>query len=332
MKNTIKVLGIIALAAVIGLSMVGCKNDDDGGGLPAPTGLNVWASGTTINATWNPVSGASGYTLYVSADNFRTYESGNTYQTSYSESGVSSGTYYFQVSAFNASGESARSNVVSVSVGSGSGGGSVLPAPTGLRATASGTTINVTWNSVTGASGYTLYASADNRTFKSGNTSQTSYSESGVSSGTYYFKVSAYNANGEGAISNVVSVTVSGGTQQPSPSLDGVWEISNGTRVTVSGTTGVFSYFGTLNALWTNAIDKGTIKIGDQYWRNLKSTGDLTWSGEQKNVTFNNSKPTVPTGTSWRNATFTMSANRQTVTVISADGSGTITGTWTRRQ
>jgi len=39
MKNVLKVLGIIALVAVIGFSMVSCGDDDSGGGGKVPTEL-----------------------------------------------------------------------------------------------------------------------------------------------------------------------------------------------------------------------------------------------------------------------------------------------------
>ena len=73
MKNTIKVLGIIALAAVIGFSMAGCGGGDDdstnpqsGGGtaLDAPS-LSVRLAGKTLYFNWTPVSGASWYKLYI---------------------------------------------------------------------------------------------------------------------------------------------------------------------------------------------------------------------------------------------------------------------------
>jgi len=117
-----------------------------------------------------------------------------------------------------------------------------------------------------------------------------------------------------------------------SHSLDGVWERSGGFRITVSGSAGVISAFGSVTAAGQNAIDKGYWTLNSQQWRNLTSTGNLTWSGQVLMVTFNTSSPNVATGTSWINATFTMSADGQTLTEKTADSGGTFTSTLTRKQ
>jgi len=70
-KAVLRIAGIIALVAVFGFSMAACDDDyyyepssGSSGYLPAPTGLRVTASGTTIYLSWNYVSGASGYKVY----------------------------------------------------------------------------------------------------------------------------------------------------------------------------------------------------------------------------------------------------------------------------
>jgi len=176
--------------------------------------------------------------------------------------------------------------------------------------------LQVTWNAVLGATGYTFYVSVNSNfsPFESENTLEPSYTEYNVPPGTYYFRVSAYNANGEGAKSNVVSATVSSGT--PVYSLNGIWE-QNGFRVTVSGSTGVFSQIPTTNPVITDALSKGYIQLGGQAWRNLTKTGNLTWSGQNIDVYNNSNNPNVADGTGWCNGTFTMSADGQTITLVS---------------
>jgi len=83
MKNFVKCLGIIAIVAVIGFSMVACDDDGNGGGssggdpggnnpnggaaLPAPTGVTaVPGHGGSIVISWNKVTGAAGYFVYRS--------------------------------------------------------------------------------------------------------------------------------------------------------------------------------------------------------------------------------------------------------------------------
>jgi hypothetical protein len=50
-----------------------------------------------------------------------------------------------------------------------------------------------------------------------------------------------------------------------------------------------------------------------QFFRNIKSTGNLTWSGQVFGVISNNSKPDVATGTGWANITITLSPDGQTM-------------------
>lgn len=145
---------------------------------------------------------------------------------------------------------------------------------------------------------------------------------------TIQLKIAAVNSNGaEGAHSNVVSITVTGGTQQPSYSLNGTWKAENtGNVFTINGSTGVFSAFGT-SKVWLDAKNKGYVQIGSQKFKNLTSTGTLTWSGQELCVLYKSSNPNVATGTSWENTTFTLSADGktlQTYTPNASDPSGTL--------
>jgi len=126
--KTLRVLAIIAFAAVIGFSMAACDDDSpsspsSSGYLPAPTGLSARCTGGTLYVNWNSVSGASGYNLYVSLSSSFPYsstESGSVRTNSYTESGISPGyTFYIRVAAYNSNGtEGAYSNTVSVNTGS----------------------------------------------------------------------------------------------------------------------------------------------------------------------------------------------------------------------
>jgi len=114
-------------------------------------------------------------------------------------------------------------------------------------------------------------------------------------------------------------------------SLDGIWERSGGMQITISGSAGVINAFGNLNALWTDAKNKNYIKLGDQHWKTITNTGNLTWSGQQLGASYNTSSPNVATGTGWVNCTFTMSANGQAVTVTGTYSENeAFTDTWTR--
>jgi hypothetical protein len=184
------------------------------GGLSAPTGLNPSVSGTSVTLSWNSVTDAASYRVYRSDSESGSYAqiNGSISGTSYTNSGLSAGTYYYKVSAVSSSGnESPQSGSVSATVSSGGGD---LSAPTGLNATDSGDSVNLSWNSVTDAASYKVYRSdseSGSYTQINGSISGTSYTNSGLSAGTDYYKVSAVSSSGnESPQSGSVSATVSG--------------------------------------------------------------------------------------------------------------------------
>jgi len=110
-------------------------------------------------------------------------------------------------------------------------------------------------------------------------------------------------------------------------SINGVWFDHRGTRIAVNGNNGIIGAFSSPNLLWSHAFNNGRFGLGSQFWRNLSSTGNLTWSGQQLSVTYNASNPNISTGTGWSNYTFTMNTNGQTLVVSSSESSD---HTWTR--
>jgi hypothetical protein len=94
----------------------------------------------------------------------------------------------------------------------------IPPAPTALGASAVGTQINLGWTAPNGpVSTYNIYrgtsAGGEGMTpYRTGITT-TSFSDTGLTPGnTYYYKVSAVNSAGEGALSNEANATVSTST------------------------------------------------------------------------------------------------------------------------
>jgi len=341
MKNTIKVLGIIALAAVIGFSMAGCKNDADDDGLPAPTGLRATLSSSNdLSVNWNSVSGASGYTLYLrvklggESSGWEPVDMMSLTDLNINVSEYIGYTFEFKVAAYNAYGtEGKMSNVVRITVPGNSS--SSLPAPTGLTATAySPSDIILTWNAVLGAKGYRVYASGSSSSgfIPSTITQKTAEQAGGGQPATiYYFKVAAINANGtEGTMSSVVSArTLSVGTY----SLNGTWACKEyrGMQINVrNNTTGYFYSLPTYDLIpsYVSAVSKGLIKVGDERWKNIKTTGTLTFSAEEKLVTSQND---VATGTPWGPVTFTLSADGQTLTMYNSVNQTGTRIVWTRQ-
>jgi len=102
------------------------------------------------------------------------------------------------------------------------------------------------------------------------------------------------------------------------PSLNGNWMVEPDRDMFISfnGTTAVFRDFAKNISppIFQDAKNKGYLKVGEQYYRNLKSTGNLTWAGQVLNVTWGSSNRNVATGTTWVDCTITMSQDGNTFT------------------
>jgi fibronectin type 3 domain-containing protein len=178
----------------------------------APTGVAATAASTSqINMTWNAVTGAASYTVQratVSGGPYTTVGSPTT--TSFADTGLSAGTtYFYVVTAVNASGSSALSAQVSATT--------VPAAPTGVAAAAaSASQINLTWTAVTGAASYTVQRSTTSGGPYTtvGSPTTASFSDTGLAANTtYFYVVQAVNASG----SSVSSAQVSGLTMPAAP-------------------------------------------------------------------------------------------------------------------
>ncbi|MDR3172200.1 MAG: fibronectin type III domain-containing protein, partial [Treponema sp.] len=113
-------------------------------------------SSSSITITWAAVTGAIGYNIYRGESANGTYTKINTVQvtsTSYNDTGLTaSKIYYYKVAAYNNGGEGDKSVYKSTIT---------YPSiPTDISARgASSSSIRITWDAVTGASGYNIYRS-----------------------------------------------------------------------------------------------------------------------------------------------------------------------------
>ena len=93
-----------------------------------------------------------------------------------------------------------------------------LSAPDNLSASGANNTITLTWNSVSGATSYTLYwdnvSGIDNSDTAITSITNDNYTHNNMDNGsTYYYKVAAVNSSGTGSLSSVVSAILSANIQ-----------------------------------------------------------------------------------------------------------------------
>ncbi len=220
----------------------------------APTGLSATANGQTrIDLSWTaPMSDGgstiTGYKIEVSADAGSIWSTlvtnSDSATTTHEHTGLSAGaTRRYRVSAINSVGVGAVSTVASATTSAATAPG----APTGLSATANGRTrIDLSWTAPAsdgGATitGYKIEVSEDSGTTwsvlvdNSGSTT-TMYEHTGLTAGTTRrYRVSAINAVGTGAASNVASATTDAATAPGAPT--GLSATANGqTQIDLSWT------------------------------------------------------------------------------------------------
>lgn len=190
-----------------------------GGSAPgAPSNLAVLSSGSTVSLTWTaPATGGLPTTYLVEAGsasglaNLANVSTGSTV-TSFSASGVGIGVYYLRVRAGNASGTGPPSNEVQLAVGTCV---AAPGAPGSLLATASGSTVTLSWTAPTTGGAPTTYVIeagsapglANLANLVTGSTA-TSFSAGGVGRGTYYLRIRARNTCGTSPPSNEATLVV----------------------------------------------------------------------------------------------------------------------------
>ncbi|MBF0274912.1 MAG: hypothetical protein HQK84_06745, partial [Nitrospinae bacterium] len=92
---------------------------------------------------------------------------------------------------------------------------SSLSAPTGFSASASGSTVTISWSAGTGASGYKIYYGTSSGTYLNASSgvnlgNRTSFTFNNIPAGTYYLALKSYDSSGNlSSYSSEASVTVS---------------------------------------------------------------------------------------------------------------------------
>ena len=179
---------------------------DDVTGVPAaPTGLFAMAYDSEVILFWSETSGATSYTVYWNTTGSVTTSDNKEVRSTaeFTHTGLTNGTtYYYRVSASNASGEGQLSAEEASAM-------PVAP-PTGLKVTVVGTDITLSWNAASGATGYRVNWYTDGAPSTvvdvGSNTGETITAV--TNNTTYYFRVAAYNSNGDEAQSGEASIKI----------------------------------------------------------------------------------------------------------------------------
>ncbi|ACL69174.1 glycosyl hydrolase [Halothermothrix orenii] len=178
---------------------------------PSSPVLNSAIAGDAqVTLDWNSVSGATGYKVYYGTASGE-YNNVQTVSdiTSYTVTGLTNDTtYYFVITATNSAGESGYSNELSATPQPELNNPPVEPNLN--SATAGDGEVSLSWDSVSGVTGYNLHYGTSSGSYSVtidvGNS--TSYTVTGLNNNTtYYFAVTAYNDNGESGYSNELSAT-----------------------------------------------------------------------------------------------------------------------------
>ncbi|MGO8672686.1 MAG: PKD domain-containing protein [Capsulimonadaceae bacterium] len=203
-------------------------------GSPAATGAV-----RQISLSWAGVTSATSYNVYrgTAAGAEGASPLGTTASTSYIDSGLQdSAQFYYKITAVNATGEGPKSAETSATT--------YPTTPTGLAAQFSApSTINLSWNAVTGAASYVLF-----RGTISGGEGSTPY-QTGISGAsdadtsllpglTYYYTVASVNAGGTSAPSQEASAVVEPAAPTSLTATEGDMSAS----LTWSASTGATSY------------------------------------------------------------------------------------------
>lgn len=303
--------------------------------IPAvPTGLQAVAGDAQVALSWDTATGATSYTLYwATAGNVESGSFDTGSNTQYTHTALTNGTtYYYRVSASNTAGESAQTSTISTTP--------AIPVPANLQATASDGQVELSWTAVAGGTyNYTVYWNTSGNVTTADTSidagTGTQVVHTGLSSGTsYYYRVSATGAAGEGELSATVESTQQSAWQwaNPKPHGNSVEDIVYGSNlyVSISGGGGIYTssdtinwtkrYSGTAKSLW-GAVWNGSqfVVVGETgtiltspdgiVWT-VRSSGtstnlsDVSWNGERFVAVGNyGTILTSPDGTSWTSQT-----------------------------
>ena len=236
--------------------------------IPAPVLSGETASASGAKISWKAVNGASGYAVYRKAAGGSWATIATTTETSYTDrSALTPGkSYYYTVRAYIGNSDEAQENRYDSyywSYFNTTGIKTVYtPAPSLNSAVKLDSGIKVTWQAVSGASGYAVYRKVPGGSWGMiDTTTSTSYTDSNSGSKTYYYTVRAYRDSLANAQSNKYSSVYWSGYDGTGvttgdltiPVLTGTKVVNTGLQIswqTVKGAEGYAVYRKTADTGW----------------------------------------------------------------------------------
>ena len=192
----------------------------------APATISAASTDTTATVTWSPVTGAAGY--IVRFNNTEIHCAAST--TSYTVTGLKAKTSYsYQVCSKSTDGSGIFSTLRTIKT-------QALGVPTGITHQSTENSVTISWNQVSGATGYNVYF--NNLTY---NPNTTSITITGLSANrSYTYQVRAKDAAEAGTYSAALTVK----TTPSAPALSGISSVTNENSATIkwSAVTGAESY------------------------------------------------------------------------------------------
>ena len=226
-----------------------------------------------VKITWGKITGAAKYRIFYKANGESTWHMvADTTSTSYTWTGAKSGTNYtFTVRCVTSDGNNYTSDYDPV-------GSSItyIAAPTLTAVTNVVNGVQISWGSVAGAAKYRVFYKTENGTWSSlGDTTATSYTWTGATSGTkYIFTVRCVSADGKSLTSDFDPVGKSI-TYIAAPKVSSLAVVDAGVQISWGKVTGAAKY-------------RVFYKIGNGSWTKIADTTSTSyvWTGATSGTTY----------------------------------------------
>ena len=247
------------------------------------------AGSNSVKVTWSAVAGATGYTVFYSTNN-KSWKSVAATKTNATLTKLSPNTkYYIKVQAYKKSGRTTVKGPDSATVDA----TTLLATPVLKASSADSATIKLTWNKLSGASGYVLEKYDGKKWVAVKTTTSTSFTVTKLKANTtYQFRVKGYVKSGSKTIYSAYSTVLKVSTAPTKTSkVTATTAGSTTIKVTwkkVTGATSYRVYYSTNNKSWKSVTSKKTsvtlskLSANKKYYikvQALKKTAGITAAG-----------------------------------------------------